>query len=207
MPIVSKNSRIDAVDADVTGSVRPGTWTPMLLLLAVATPIPERPTETTPGTRAHLARRSCRCAVEQLAAAEILDLDQPVAAVAGIDGPGVDGLGIDDRGADDQADRDRELGDDQRVAQPARAFRLGRATCWPSAPAPAGSGTDRRPDRGRRPRRPAGSGRGSAAASRSAEIAHREVGIEEGGEAPAAAARPWPARAASRCPRSAPIRR
>ena len=70
-------------------------------------------------------------ALEQLAPAEILDLDQAVAAVARIDGAGVDGLGVDDRGADDQADRDRELGDDEDVAQQARAGRLGRATCWP----------------------------------------------------------------------------
>ncbi len=91
-----------------------------MVLLLVATPMPERPTETTPGTR-RISSAIASDALEQLAAAEILDLDQAVAAVAGIGGAGVDGLGVDHGGADDEADRDRELGDDERVAEPPRA--------------------------------------------------------------------------------------
>jgi hypothetical protein len=86
-----------------------------LLLLSVATPMPDRPTAVTPGTR-RISSVIASARSSNLPAPEILDLDQAVAAIAGIGGPGIDGLGVDDRGADDEADRDRELGDDEDVA-------------------------------------------------------------------------------------------
>ena len=54
-----------------------------------------------------------------------VDLEDVVALVAGIDRAGVDRLAVDHGGADDEADRNRELGDDERRAQagPSRAFR------------------------------------------------------------------------------------
>ena len=96
----------------------------MLLLLSVATPMSVRPTATTPGNALHLLDDHFGLR-QKLRAAELVDLEDVIALVAGIDRPRVNRLPVDHRGADDEADRDRELEHDERGAQPpgARRFR------------------------------------------------------------------------------------
>ena len=65
--------------------------------------------------------------IGKLLGADIDDLNEAVPPEAWIGAAGIDRLGVDDGRTDDQADRDRELGDDQDVAQPAGTAAVGCA--------------------------------------------------------------------------------
>ena len=121
-------------------------------------------------------------AVGELPPADILDLKEAVAAIAGIDRARVDGLRVDHGGADDQADRHRELGDDQDVPEQARAGRLGRGLVGlehlrrlEAGEVECGIDAARGADQEGEPK-----DRQQHAVP--AEIDHLEVGIEEGAE-------------------------
>ena len=120
----------------------------------------------------------------ELVAVHVLDLEDVIALVAGVDRPRVDRLAVDHGGADDEADRHRELGDDQRRAQPARAGRFRGRTVGlehlrrleprqEEGRVETADDTDQQSQADRRQQDPV-----------RAEIVEREVGIEEGRERP-----------------------
>src|SRR5207342_2517164 len=65
-------------------------------------------------------------AADELAAGNIVDLQDMIALVAGIGSAGVNGLGVDHRRADDEADRHSKLRDDESGPKPTGPWRICR---------------------------------------------------------------------------------